>query len=73
MDEDVGLAAVGHNEAIALADIEPFDAAGHFDEANRALDILGRTTDGFSEDGWLGFLVLVAQRLGPLVHAARGW
>ena len=37
MDENVGLAAVRHDEAVALGGVEPFDAAGDFDQPDRAL------------------------------------
>ena len=36
MDENVGLAAVQDDEAIALGGVEPFDPPGDFDEPNRA-------------------------------------
>ena len=36
MDEDVGLAAVRHDEAIALGGVEPFDPPGDFDQPDRA-------------------------------------
>jgi hypothetical protein len=37
VDEDVSLAAVRHNEAIALGGVEPFDPPGDFNQPNRAL------------------------------------
>ena len=36
MDEDVSLAAVRHDEAIALGGVEPFDPPGDFDQPDRA-------------------------------------
>ena len=37
MDEDIGLAAVRQDEAIALGGVEPFDPPGDFDQPDRAL------------------------------------
>ena len=35
MQQHIGHAVVGNNEAIALGDIKPFDDAGHFDDLSR--------------------------------------
>jgi hypothetical protein len=37
MDENVSLAAVRHDEAIALGGVEPFDPPRHFDQPDRAI------------------------------------
>ena len=37
MDEHVGLAAVRHDESVALGGVEPFDPAGNLDQPDRAL------------------------------------
>ena len=37
VDENVSLAAVRHDESIALGGVEPFDAPGDFDQPDRAL------------------------------------
>src|SRR5271157_3036935 len=37
MNEDIGLAAVRHNESIPLGGVEPFDPPGDFDQPDRAL------------------------------------
>ena len=37
MDENVSLAVVGQDEAIALDGVEPFDAPGDFDQPDRTL------------------------------------
>ncbi len=65
------LAAIGHDEAVAFADIEPFDAARNFDQADRALNssaplarsiVVRRQSDE-------GLVELVAQLSGPLSPA----
>ena len=52
MDENVGLAAVRDDEAVALGDVEPFDPPGDFDEPDRAFIACPRTravaSDGFT-------------------------
>ena len=37
VDEDVSLAAIRHNEAVALGGVEPFDPARDLDQPNRVL------------------------------------
>ena len=47
MDENVRLAAIGHDEAKALGGVEPFDPTGDFDEPDRAFIALRYTRRRF--------------------------
>ena len=63
MDENVGLAAVQDDEAIALGGVEPFDPPGDFDEPNRAFIAFCTTRRRFRR-----FYKFIAQ-FGP--HSTR--
>ena len=56
MDQNVAAAVVGHDEPVTLADIEPFDAAGDFDERLGGARVRDR-----AECADIGLLMIVAQ------------
>jgi hypothetical protein len=47
MDKNVSLAAVRHDEAIALGGVEPFDSPSDFDQPDRALVAVRHTRRRF--------------------------
>ena len=66
MDENVGVAAVGDDEAVTLGDVEPFDATRDFDEPYRTGEFGTFLRSAREGRGHPRLIEFFAQSSGPL-------